>query len=63
MRRRILFLTLALATTLGALLTSAPTQAASGCYQVCVPEPNGPCCNTCCRTATGGTVCTERACP
>jgi hypothetical protein len=62
MRKRIAFLALALTATLGALLTTAPTQAASGCYQVCVPEPSGPCCNTCCHTATG-TVCTNRACP
>ncbi|HTG33788.1 MAG TPA: hypothetical protein VLB76_12740 [Thermoanaerobaculia bacterium] len=62
MRKKLFLLTLALTTTLGALLTTAPTQAASGCYQVCVPEPSGPCCNTCCRTATG-TVCTNRSCP
>lgn len=61
MRKKLILLTLALSAT--ALLASAPTQAASGCYQVCVPEPPGPpCCNTCCHTATG-TVCTERACP
>jgi hypothetical protein len=62
MRRRILFLTLALTATLGAFLTSTPTQAASGCYQVCVPEGNGLCCNFCCRSATG-TICTDRSCP
>jgi hypothetical protein len=61
MRKKLLMLTLALIAVLGGLLT-APTQAASGCYQICVPEPNGPCCNTCCQTATG-TVCTQRSCP
>jgi len=62
MKKKIAFLVLALTTTLGALLT-APTQAASGCYQVCVPEPPGPpCCNTCCHTATG-VGCTDRSCP
>lgn len=61
MRKKMVMLALALTAAVGALLT-APVEAASGCYQVCVPEPNGPCCNTCCHTATG-TVCTNRSCP
>jgi hypothetical protein len=61
MHRKLLLLTLALIAALASFLT-APTQAASGCHQICVPEPSGPCCNTCCQTATG-TVCTNRFCP
>ena len=62
MRRRVLFLALALTATLGALLT-APTQAASGCYQTCFEQEDGSlCCTTCCKTA-GGVVCTNLGCP
>jgi len=38
---------------LGVLLTP-PVSAASGCWQVD--------CNTCCRGAHGGVICTQRAC-
>ena len=57
MRRKLILLGLALAAAAGlqAGLFSPAAQAASGCFQV---E-----CNTCCRTTTGGLVCTQRACP
>lgn len=56
MRKKLILLTLALAAAAGlqAGLFAPAAQAASGCFQV---E-----CNTCCRTATGGLVCTQRAC-
>ena len=56
MRKKLILLGLALAATAGlqAGLFSPAAQAASGCFKV---E-----CNTCCRTATGGLVCTQRAC-
>ena len=56
MKTRIFLLLLALAAVLGVELgTSVPSaEAASGCWQVD--------CNTCCRSAFGGIICTERAC-
>lgn len=41
-------------TGLAALLSAPPASAASQCWQV---E-----CNTCCRTAHGPVICTQRAC-
>lgn len=38
----------------GAFALSTPVSAASGCWQVD--------CNTCCRGAHGGVICTQRAC-
>jgi hypothetical protein len=40
--------------TLG-LLSAPPVSAAGECWQVD--------CNTCCRTAKGRVICTQRACP
>ncbi len=57
MRRKLLTLAFALAAVLSAeagIFTPA-SDAASGCFKVD--------CNTCCYTSTGGTVCTQRACP
>jgi hypothetical protein len=57
MRRKLFALAFALAAVLGAKagLFAPAAEAASGCYKVD--------CNTCCHTSTGGTVCTQRACP
>lgn len=56
MRKKLILLALALAAVAGLQggLFSPAAQAASGCFQV---E-----CNTCCRTATGALICTQRAC-
>ena len=55
--KKLMLLVVALAAVCGVELgLSVPSpEAASGCWQVA--------CNTCCRTLSGGTVCTQRACP
>lgn len=57
MRRKLLTLAFALAAVLAAKagLFAPAASAASGCFRVD--------CNTCCHTANGGLVCTQRACP
>ncbi|MBW8875049.1 MAG: hypothetical protein JF614_08805 [Acidobacteria bacterium] len=47
MRKRLIFLLLALATAAGASLSAPRVEAATGCFKVCCPDLPTRCCTFC----------------